>query len=903
MTCPDLENKFTADVLEMPDLPDFHEAQERPDGSTRPRSMPVVRGFLLLVLGVWLPSFTAFLTLAAVARGLTFTFLSHPLETMAELLLVALPPLVNFKLYKSVRDGNYLFGLKRGMLSGAALGASLVLAALFVLLGNFNILFPCISVIFLFSAICTFHLTLTIRATKEISSSRSRIIAYLVIGAITTICAAGLLEAKAFFVRYLEVKALSLAPENSKELLRALNVEREERMNCGDSLSAGLSGLFLPIEKSQLSNLYFLVNGKSFVPDSDADYQYMDADYVFRRFVGPKVRGLSLVRSAVVGEVHPDELSAGATWTAVLKNETNDWQNARIEICLDEEAAICGAHLCYEGAEDKWQGVFAGKNAGAGGTATGTMTIPLVQDLGRGRYLIVCGSLPKNHEVKLTLDMVLPINLDRLDRARFNLPFISTSNLSMAGENSRGGEHSLELFGQGKMESAKGDLICSESSDGKTVLSGELTEKQILEPLSVTVSRNANAPVAQVSFKNGESPLTNGLGAISIRRKIEEVQSVQPSRLVVVLDGSKESENYLPQIKQALANAPKAVPISLLIASQEDRTIEKPEAISSALGKLDRVKFVGGQDNLRGLVKATQYAGQSQEGMVLWIHGKQPPVNNEMYIISPNAKRAKLFEFAYDSSETGVIEYFKNHMEISRFTNVDRSADIKADLTKFFHSWQPGRSEYRVVTTIEKTNILPKDAHGQKAALQKPALQNSALKELVTLASRKVANQLTISGRTEDLAASGQLGRALQVVAPQTSLLLLGAEQNYAESGEYNSQTNPISNEQPTLQGVNDYRISPNMIQSTVVQGVSTAGVVRVNNLAGVEAICNIVSNFGELFGIIVGAYRIIRTFFKPGGMRRRDLIVGSLWIAAGLSLPGTINWFIASARDAALFN
>lgn len=903
MTCPDLKNKFTTDVLEMPDLPDLQEVQERVDGPSSPRSMHVVGRFLILLLGVWLPSFAAFLTLAVVARGLTFTFLSHPLETLAELLLVALPPLVNFTLYKSVREGNYLFGLKRGMLSGAALGASLVLAALFVLLGNFNILFPCISVIFLFSAICTLHLTLTIRATKEISSSRSRIIAYLVIGAITTICAAGLLEAKAFFVRYLEVKALSLAPENSKELLRALNVEREERMNCGDSLSAGLSGLFLPIEKSQLSNLYFLVNGKSFVPDSDADYQYMDADYVSRRFVGPKVRGLSLVRSAVVGEVHPDELSAGATWTAVLKNETNDWQNARIEICLDEEAAICGAHLCYEGAEDKWQGVFAGKNAGAGGTATGTgtgtgtRTVPLVQDLGRGRYLIVCGSLPKNHEVKLTLDMVLPINLDRLDRARFNLPFISTSNFFVTGE------HSLELFGQGKMKSAKGDLICSESSDGKTVLSGELTEKQILEPLSVTVSRNANAPVAQVSFKNGESPLTNGLGAISIRRKIEEVQSVQPSRLVVVLDGSKESENYLPQIKQALANAPKAVPISLLIASQEDRTIEKPEAISSALGKLDRVKFVGGQDNLRGLVKATQYAGQSQEGMVLWIHGKQPPVNNEMYIVSPNAKRAKLFEFAYDSSETGVSEYFKNHMEISRFTNVDRCADIKADLTKFFHSWQPGRSEYRVVTTIEKTNILPEDVQGQKAALQNPALQNPALKELVTLASRKVANQLAISGRTEDLAVSAQLGRALQVVAPQTSLLLLGAEQNYAESGEYNSQTNPISNEQPTLQGVTESRISPNMVQSTVVQGVNSAGVVRVNNLAGVEAICNIVSNFGELFGIIAGAYRIIRTFFKPGGMRRRDLIVGSLWIAAGLSLPGTINWFIASARDAALFN
>ncbi len=148
MTCPDLKNKFTTDVLEMPDLPDLQEVQERVDGPSSPRSMHVVGRFLILLLGVWLPSFAAFLTLAVVARGLTFTFLSHPLETLAELLLVALPPLVNFTLYKSVREGNYLFGLKRGMLSGAALGASLVLAALFVLLGNFNILFPCICLLY-----------------------------------------------------------------------------------------------------------------------------------------------------------------------------------------------------------------------------------------------------------------------------------------------------------------------------------------------------------------------------------------------------------------------------------------------------------------------------------------------------------------------------------------------------------------------------------------------------------------------------------------------------------------------------------------------------------------------------------------------------------------------------------
>src|SRR5262249_1292874 len=70
-------------------------------------------------------------------------------------------------------------------------------------------------------------------------------------------------------------------------------------------------------------------------------------------------------------------------------------------------------------------------------------------------------------------------------------------------------------------------------------------------------------------------------------------------------------------------------------------------------------------------------------------------------------------------------------------------------------------------------------------------------------------------------------------------------------SGDSGSQmrTNPITGSQtetvdssrsPMLQGATNGTIGPQQGDATVVQGVNTAGTVRVNNLANLEALLNI---------------------------------------------------------------
>jgi hypothetical protein len=97
--------------------------------------------------------------------------------------------------------------------------------------------------------------------------------------------------------------------------------------------------------------------------------------------------------------------------------------------------------------------------------------------------------------------------------------------------------------------------------------------------------------------------------------------------------------------------------------------------------------------------------------------------------------------------------------------------------------------------------------------------------------------------------------------------------------------------------------------------GVNTAGTVRVNNLANLEALLNIIANLGEIVGMLAGALLVLHGFARAENLvfellgheivigPGKRMTLGALLIIGGLAVPGTINWFVASARDANLFS
>jgi hypothetical protein len=161
------------------------------------------------------------------------------------------------------------------------------------------------------------------------------------------------------------------------------------------------------------------------------------------------------------------------------------------------------------------------------------------------------------------------------------------------------------------------------------------------------------------------------------------------------------------------------------------------------------------------------------------------------------------------------------------------------------------------------------------------------------------------------------LGTLLVVSAP--AYAQTDAFQSEATTGVYGNsynnnqhtgaQTNdsPVNQAQaPILQGATNGTIGPQAADATVIAGVNTAGTVRVNNLANLEALLNIIANGMEILGIAWGGPTMIMGFMHMAA-GTQDAMKRVLWGAAGvtggLATPGCINWLVASARDANLFS
>ena len=110
----------------------------------------------------------------------------------------------------------------------------------------------------------------------------------------------------------------------------------------------------------------------------------------------------------------------------------------------------------------------------------------------------------------------------------------------------------------------------------------------------------------------------------------------------------------------------------------------------------------------------------------------------------------------------------------------------------------------------------------------------------------------------------------------------------------------------PILQGATSGTIGPQGQDATSIMGVNTAGTVRVNNLANLEALLNIIANGMEILGIAWGGPTMIMGFMHMAAGSHdamKKVLFGAAGVTGGLATPGCINWLVASARDANLFS
>ncbi|MBY0547673.1 MAG: hypothetical protein K2W95_10290 [Candidatus Obscuribacterales bacterium] len=153
------------------------------------------------------------------------------------------------------------------------------------------------------------------------------------------------------------------------------------------------------------------------------------------------------------------------------------------------------------------------------------------------------------------------------------------------------------------------------------------------------------------------------------------------------------------------------------------------------------------------------------------------------------------------------------------------------------------------------------------------------------------------------------------VLALSMPALAQDAFDSTAATGNQTNNTNNFTGAQtqqggnaaaPQLQGATNGTIGPQGGDATVIQGVNTAGTVRVNNLANLEALLNIIANGMEILGIAWGGPTMIWGFMNMAAGTQdamKRIIWGAAGVTGGLATPGCINWLVASCRDANLFS
>ncbi len=817
-----------------------------------------------------------------------------------------------------------------------------------------------------------------IRLTRDFQASRLQVIAFTVTGMLLSAVTFVAAEYRPWAVRLAEVKAVSAKAEVRNQglmELRALLPERELRMECSDSRAAGIAGLFMPLKSASERELYFAVSGKpfSFKEFANKDVSFMPDDDLQRLMVGDKVSGLSLIRSTMDGAVHPETLSSTVNWTFVFKNGTSVAQEVRSELGLPPGAVITNLSLWNHGERQDATIAAAGKAEGYADAAWRQVNLnspAVVSDLGHGRMLLHCYPVSPDEEMKVALTMVVPLKPDGAKAASLVLPTFISSNFDLKGFN-----HQLKLHSPNALSASIKNLAAGVMTGGEKTIGGNLTDEQlessnlnirvarteqlrpivVLDKTAVALAREdekkraekqkreMDAASAQAERQiivmidgskgvNGQiadvTRALDGKPAGRLKRKpviktipphyvvenVERVADPAPKHLVVVVDGSDAVKKYAGELSASLAKLPPGISAELIIASQEKEKLNKAVPLAQGLAELKESQFVGGQNNLQSVVNAAELAGQSKGGAVLWVHGPQPALNEEIYIMSQFAAKPSFYELQVGTGDTDTFDFFKNHSEIGPFVPVPRNANnLSKDLGYFFAKWQPYSNDYEV--SFSKTTVAPENGI---------TVSDQEAQELLALsASRDCADLLA----NRHIRKAARIAVAYGVVSSVSCALVStndGAVEENVEETEGTAQcelkqqgASASANPQnaPSLSGATNGTIGQQGADATIVMGVNTAGTVRVNNLANLEALLNIIANLAEIGGALTGLVIAIH------GLARRETIVtefmgreveissgqrvafGICLILLGLAVPGLINWFVASARDACLFN
>jgi len=664
------------------------------------------------------------------------------------------------------------------------------------------------------------------------------------------------------------------------------------------------------------SEPYFLLTGKSI----QSYYSWPNSNgqdgYLGQQTVGEAIPGLTMTSSNLDGSLNPNTLTGSLDWTMVFRNATKNAAETRSEIQLPAGAVVSRVTAWINGKPVEATFDQTIKTTAAYQWVVQKHRDPLlVTYAGKDRIFVQAYPVPPfGGQLKLRVGIKTPLALTSSNRCDVALPRFSDKNFTTKAKESIN-LTATEPFIQSSWAKA----------DQTNHLRGVLPISQKGEsPITLALEHPHNTNLVATI-----DPSSHGKYIV---QRVLAKKSAPVQKLVLVIDTSSTLKSCQSAIKKTLRSIPDRLQATVILATPTSGT-ENTELIpelsaNEALEKIDKVSFVGGTNNDAAVLQGLESAGTAEGGMVFWLHGPQPLPSTFTELDSLGMfNRPRLVDLQLGSDRNEVIEGWQK----SRLNSVacyDHVAmnDLASNLDEVIAGYAFGK-EVPIVT--------------QELVAQKPDLPISdsplLAAELSSLWASKAVSGLIERG---DSARAEQIGAAHHIISPVTSAVALERQSDYSFNGLEQSKfkaAQPTSSPNadqiaasgtsrvvsstltgttaiatissagaPMLSGATNGSIGPQGGDATLVTGVNTCGTVRVNNLANVEALLNIIANGIEIIGLLYGTCAIIFAFMD----KKKDSKKSLSWTARavfaltiGLSTPGVINWLVASARDANLLS
>ncbi|MBM3883045.1 MAG: PEP-CTERM sorting domain-containing protein [Verrucomicrobia bacterium] len=747
----------------------------------------------LLVLGVVLPTLTLIVELGT---GMCAGAFFDPVPTPWHLFLVVLVPGMNLWTWWAIRQGRHGQRARLGWANGIVLGVCTFYALLFL-----PLLLPGVfALIFYGFGLLPWTPTLTLVATVGL---RRRLRALtptrpagplpgLAPGLAIGLLALALADAPVWLTRYgLHLAASEdsrrqarglrwlRAAANDEVLLRACYGRTRAAANMdvvGWIFSGGED-----VSADKARELYYRVTGRAFnsVPApavrtgrgrfADLDEWTWDADQGGER-VGGRLKGLTLQGSRLDAVVDAPAATAYYEWTLEFKNDARGAREARAQVLLPPGGVVSRLTLWVNGEER--EAAFAGRSRVREAyqrVAIRQRRDPvLVTTAGPDRVLVQCFPVPPDGgTMKVRLGMTAPLVLPRAEEGLLLWPCFLERNFTVPEQTA----HSLWVEAQTALVVAGTALRAETPKPGLYAVRGLLDDRALADPThAVRVPRERAPRVAWTQDTRSPVPRI-------IRQTIADTAAVErPTRVVVVVDGSRGMQPHLGLLADTLGQLPAGVELALVlatdVASREpmDDVSADPARQRAVIEGLRRLRLVGGQDNLPALVRAWDLAAEKDGSVILWIHGPQPVLLasgealRQRYDRRPNGPR--ILELQTEAGPDRVIEQLDG---VTRLNAVPRLGPLAEDLRRIVAGWEGGVREVTVLREPVPGDGLASGESGHETSLH--------------LARLWAHGEITRLRAQRQVDAAVELAARYQLVTPVSGAVVLETQAQYEATG------------------------------------------------------------------------------------------------------------------------